>query len=399
VPPSEPPQDREDASGPPLGSAPGRPTRAERRARLRRQRLLALLVAAGTFVVVLVLLFTVGPFGSHLGRPGAPPLGYLIKPQGGRRYRVSAWTLGDAGSLEAAAAARAVDEVDFDWYHTQADGGVTAEREDPALVGAARGYGLNLFATVTNSTSANGAFSGDVAAAVLASPDRRHRFIDDLLALVKHMGYDGVDLDWEGLKPADRAPFSALVEELAAALHVEHRFLAIAVVPKISEPGQWASQRYADWSSLGKAVDEFKIMTYSYSGPWGPPGPQAPLAWVDRVLSFAQRTMPAQKVSMGVPFFGFDWYGSSCAVVSAHRGASFAATYHAAVGRDPSSREATMTFIAGGVTHHVYFQDGTALAAKLAELRARHSRIAGISTWVMGEEAPGFWPLITGGLR
>ena len=58
-----------------------------------------------------------------------------------------------------------------------------------------------------------------------------------------------------------------------------------------------------------------------------------------------------------------------------------------------------MTFTADGVTHRVYFQDGTALAAKLAELHARHSRIAGISTWVMGEEAPGFWPLITGGLR
>ena len=358
-----------------------------------------LAAAAGVLIIVLALLFTVGPFGSHLDRPGKPPLGYLRKPLGGRQYKVTAWTLGAATSLEAAAAADAVDEVDFDWYHTQADGSVTAQDEDPALVGAARGYDLNLFATVTNSTSSGAAFSRDVAAAVLASPDRRRRFVDDLLTLVKKMGYDGVDLDWEDLRPADRDRFSALVDQLASALHAEGRFLSIAVVPKTSEPGEWDNQKYADWSRIGKAVDEFKIMTYSYSGPWGDPGPQAPLAWVDRVLTFAEKKVPPGKVFMGLPLYGFDWHGGSVATVSAHRGAALAQTHGATVNRDPSSQEATMTFTDGGETHTVYFQDEKAVAAKLAALRAKHPKIAGISTWVMGQEASGFWPLITRELR
>jgi len=113
------------------------------------------------------------------------------------------------------------------------------------------------------------------------------------------------------------------------------------------------------------------------------------------VLAFAERTVPPAKISMGLPFYGFDWHGGSVATVSAHRGASLAQTYDAAVGRDPSSQEATMTFTDGGVTHHVYFQDQTAVAAKLAALRSRHPKIAGVSAWVMGQEAPGFWPLIT----
>ena len=376
-----------------------RASREMRAARLRRQRLLAFRVAAGALAVVVVLLFTVGPFGSHLDRPGDPPLGYLIEPLGGRRHRVTAWTLGDAASLEAATAANAVDEIDFDWYHTQADGSVTAENEDPDLVGAARDKGLNIFATVTNSTSSGSAFSREVAAAVLASPDRRRRFIDDLLALVEDMGYDGVDLDWEELRPADRDSFSVLVEELAEALHAEQRFLSIAVMPKTSEPGEWDNQKYADWKRIGKAVDEFKIMTYSYSGPWGDPGPQAPAEWVDRVLTFAERKVPPPKISMGIPFYGFDWYGDSCDTVSAHRGAALAQTHDATVDRDPSSDEAIMTFTDGGVTHTAYFQDEAAVAAKLAALRADHPGIAGVSAWVMGQEASGFWPLITRKLR
>jgi spore germination protein len=359
-----------------------------------------LAAATGVVVVALVLLFTVGPFGSHLDRPGKPPLGYLRKPLGGRQYKVTAWTLGDAASLEAAAAADAVDEVDFDWYHTQQDGSVTAEDEDPDLVGAARGHDLNLFATVTNSTSSGKAFSREVAAAVLASPDRRRRFVDDLLTLVAKMGYDGVDLDWEDLRPADRDRFSALVDQLAAALHAQGRFLSIAVMPKTSEPGEWDNQKYADWSRIGKAVDEFKIMLYSYSGPWGDPGPQAPLAWVDRVLTFAEKKVSPDKVFMGLPFYGFDWHGGSVATASAHRAAALAAQYGAAVHHDAASGEATMTFTdANGETHTVWFQDEKAVATKIAALRSGHPKIAGISVWVMGQEASGFWPLITRDLR
>jgi len=373
--------------------------REVRRARLRRQRLLVPLLLAGVLAVVVVLLFTVGPFAAHLDRPGKPPLGYLRTPLGGRQYRVSAWTLGSVASLEAATAAHAVDEVDFDWYHAQADGTVTAENENLDLVAAARERDLNIFATVTNTKDAGGAFSRAGAAAILASPELRRRFIDNLVTLVEDKGYDGIDLDWEALKAADRDGFSALVEELAAALHAQHRFLSIAVAPKTSEPGEWDNQIFADWTRIGKAVDELKIMTYSYSGPWSDPGPQAPLAWVDRVLSFAERKLPVRKISMGVPFFGFDWHGGAVSTVSAHRGAALAARYHVVAGRDPASQEATLSFTDAGVTHAVYFQDQTAVAAKIAALRAHHPKIAGISTWVMSLEAPGFWPLIARQLR
>ena len=375
------------------------PPREVRRARLRRQRLLALLLLAGALAVVVVLLFTVGPFAAHLGRPGKPPLGYLRKPLGGRHYRVSAWTLGSVASLDAATSAQAIDEVDFDWYHAQAGGGVTADKENLDLVAAARERNLNIFATVTNTKDAGGSFSRGVAAAILASPELRRRLIDNLVTLVEDKGYDGIDLDWEALKAVDRARFSSFVEELAAALHGKHRFLSIAVTPKTSEPGQWDGQIFADWARIGRAVDEFKIMTYSYSGSWGGPGPQAPLAWLDRVLFFAQSKVPARKISMGVPFFGFDWHGGSVSTVSAGTGAVLAARYHVAVGRDPASREATLNFADAGVAHAVYFQDQTALAAKLAQLRARHPHIAGVSIWVMSQEATGFWPLIERRLR
>ena len=133
--------------------------------------------------------------------------------------------------------------------------------------------------------------------------------------------------------------------------------------------------------------------------PWSGPGPQAPLAWVDRVLTFAESVVPVRKISMGVPFYGFDWHNGAVSAVRASTGVALAARYRVAIGRDPGSQEATLRFADKGVTHKVFFQDQTAIAAKLAELRARHPKIAGISIWVMSQEAAGFWPLIERKLR
>ena len=378
----------------------GRQTRRQTTSARRRRLLARSALGAAALALVLLLLYTVGPLGTHLQRPGKPPLGYLRAPLGGRHYRVTAWSLGDAASLRAAVAARAVDEVDFDWYHAQGDGTVRAQNENLDLVAQAVNQGLNVFATVTNSPSASAGFSHATAAAVLASPAVRRRLIDNLVALVEEKGYDGIDLDWEALKAADRDRFSAFVEDLAAALHAKHRFLSLAVFPKTSEPGAWDNQISADYRRLGRAADEFKIMTYSFSGPWSSAGPQAPLEWVTRVLDFAAKCVPAKKISMGVPLFGFDWHGGTAVAVTAKTGAALAARAGVAVERDAASQEAIARFTdANGVSHTVYYQDKTALRAKLDHLRQHRPKLAGISIWVMGQEAPGFWSLIEQRLR
>jgi spore germination protein len=360
--------------------------------------LLALLGAA--LALLLILLFTVGPFGSHLQRPGKPPLGYLRKPLGGRQYRAAAWTLGDAGSLTAAVAAKAVDEVDFDWYLSQPDGSVLAIHENLPLVAKARDGDVNLFATVTNRPSATAPFSRKLAATIMATSQSRERHIEALLKLVLDKGYDGIDLDWEELTAADREPFSRFVEELAGALHGRHRFLSVAVYPKTSEPGSWGPQKAMDYARLGAAADELKIMTYAFSGGWSKPGPQAPTHWLDSVLSFAERQMPPAKIAMGVPLFGFDWHAGHAYAITGRSAAGSAAKYGATATRDPATGEAVLRYRdTGGVQHVLYFQDQRAVATKLAFLRRHHPHLGGVAFWVMGQERAGMWPTVEKALR
>jgi spore germination protein len=371
-----------------------------RRARARRRSALLLGLLGAALALLLILLFTVGPFGSHLQRPGKPPLGYLRQPLGGRHYRVAAWTLGDTASLTAALAAQSVDEVDFDWYLSQADGSVLPIHEDLPLVAKARAGDTNLFATVTNRPSGTAAFSRTLARTIMATSQSRQRHVAALVKLTIDKGFDGIDLDWEELAAADRAPFSRFVEELAAALHARHRFLSLAVYPKTSEPGSWGPQKAADYARLGAAADELKIMTYAYSGGWSAPGPQAPTAWLDKVLTFAEKRVPAHKLAMGVPLFGFDWHAGHAYAVDAAYAATAAARYKAPVRHDPASGEAVLRYTdTAGVQHVLYFQDQRAVAAKLAFLRRRHPHLGGVAFWVMGQERPALWQTVEQALR
>lgn len=361
-------------------------------ARYRRRRLAALVL----FVVAVVL-------AAALVRSACsdePPFtGELSAPGGGRAWRVTAWNTGDPASIERAAAAQAVDEVDFVSYLSQADGTVVAEHEDLELVHATRRRGIQAFATVVN-RKPGGDFDGAIAARILASDESRSSHIDMLVDLVVDKGYDGLDLDWELVSPDDRDRLSQFVEELAGKLHDKDRLLSIAVFPKDSEPGKWDAQKSADYARLGAAVDEFKVMTYSYSGGWGDPGPQTPLPWARSVLKFAASQVPPEKVLMGIPFYGFDWHGESTTAVFWEDADATRREVEAAVARHDDSGEATFTYTdADDVLHTVWFQDRKAVAVKTSYFTRRLGDLAGIAIWQMHREDPRFWTTIRKELR
>lgn len=314
-------------------------------------------------------------------------------------YQVTAWTFGDAASLQGAADRAAIDEVDVDWYLSQADLTLKGVDYNPDFVAAAHSRGLTVFATVSNWSDALNDFDPDLAANILASPIARSKHIKNIVKICTKKGYDGIDLDWESMHPADKDRFSSFVAGLAKKLHRKGKVLSIAVHPKTTEPGDWDGPKSQDWVKLGAAVDEFKIMTYDYSGPWSDPGPIGPPAWADDVLTHAESLVPAAKIMMGVPFYGYDWRPGGCDDLDWTGATGLISTYTATVNRDASG-EATFNYVDGSAkSHTAYFQDRTAIAAKLQMLLQNHPAIRGIAIWRMGGEDPAFWDEIVLQLR
>ena len=398
LPPSAEPADSDEPHTWPEPHEPASPdappeprSRRSRRPPNPRRPLLILVAAA---LALLLVLSVVALATRHRGA-GPAFTGHVNAPQGDRRQRVTAWLTSTTRSLDAAFAAHALDEIDCDWYTIDATGTVSAGPQNLALVRTARAHGVQAFATVTNRPGSRGAFTSAIARAILSSPAIQRHAVDQLVALALDKGYDGIDIDWELVPASQRDQFSAFIAALATALHAHQRLLSVAVFAKTSEPGRYDSQKVYDYRALGASVDELKIMTYSYSGPWSAPGPQAPLAWTRAVIDFARTQVPASKIYMGLPFFGFDWHAGRATAVQAADAEALIAAHHFKVAHDPASGKANLSYVdAAGVTHVLWFIDRSALVTKLDLLESAFPNIGGVAIWQLYHEDPAFWPAI-----
>jgi spore germination protein len=393
-------------------------TRHVYRARRRRSltRLLAVGALAAAVVVALVAAIELGGHGANGPTSATSPSPTPVRsspapgparsrssapsPRPGASFAVAAWSRGDLRSLEAATAAHALTEVDLDWWHARPDGSLAPEAVDPAFVARAHADHLRVFATVTNRANDDAPFDPAIAEAILATPATRAHHVAVLVALTRRYGYDGIDVDWESLRAADRTSFSAFVGLLAVRLHAAGKLLSIAVYDKTSDypAGTEAGARAAeDYAALGRAVDEFKVLTFGEHGSFTGPGPLASPAWTARVLAYAESQVAPAKIYLGVPFYGFDWGVGAPRYLLWSDAQALLARYGATVLRS-SSGEAYFHYAHAGVEHTVYFQDSAAVAAKLAFATSRRPRIAGVAIWVMGDEDPAFWPTIHAGL-
>jgi len=298
---------------------------------------------------------------------------------------VSAWLpsyAGAAGQQSLADSAGGLDEVNPTWYALKADGSLTVASvaRDAAFVARMHAQGTQVLPMVDD-------FAINGATAVLTDTVKRARLLDALVAEVVAWDLDGLDIDFEEMGAAGRDPFVSFMTDLAAEMHRRGKLLAVAVYPKTSEPGTYATQKSHNYPALGAVVDRFKIMLYSFDGP------VAPLTYIESVCGFAKTQMPAAKVYAGIPFYGWDKpaTGTKRSVLETSANA-LRTQVGAALERDAASQEARFTYTASGVLHTVYYQDAVSIGAKVDKAKALG--LGGVAIWRMGGERRETWDAI-----
>ncbi len=268
-----------------------------------------------------------------------------------------------------------------------------------SAVATIRQRGVPVTITVTDGTGQGGMSS------IMSNPTTRVQHEQALLALAQKYGANGIDLDYENmafnttsaLVNPTRAGFDALVHELAVALHKRGMMLAVDVVSKTSEPGTSMAQQVYDYPTLGKWADRFRIMTYDqhYAGSAYPGGPISGIPWVQSILSFATTVVPASKIFMGVPLYGYDWSsaGGRATGVTFTRVKQLVQQYHATPQWSSQDGEPYFTYTdAGGAKHTVWYNDAKAVQARLP-LVGKYG-LGGVAFWSFGSEDPGVWQVM-----
>jgi len=305
-------------------------------------------------------------------------------------YTISAWIpTWDPNALTTVQRhAGAMTESNPGWYTVAADGSVNRNSGAEDATMRAAMTGTLIMPTIKN--NAGGSFNGTLVANLLATATGRETHASAIAATVIGKALDGIDIDYEELPSTARDSFSAFAQLLASKLHAAGKKLSITVAAKTSGSQDWAGPGGEDYSALGAVADSIKIMAYDKHYPGGSAGDISPLTWLDQIATYAEATIPAGKIVFGLPWYGYDWQGTSASGVTYDQAKNLALSNGATVSHD-SDGEAMFTY-AG---HTVYFQDASSYAKKVAYLTSRHPGIAGFAHWRAGAEDPAIWDVVS----
>jgi len=274
---------------------------------------------------------------------------------------------------------------------------------------------------------------------VLTDDNASANALEQIVAYTVAEDYGGFDLDLEGVDPADRDALTAFVSSASQALHANGKLLTLAIPPKERDVTVGWAGAY-DYAALGAQADLVTIMAYEYRGPFSGPGSVAPFDWVQRVTRFATSQIPADKVLLGLAFYGYDWNTTSGGARSLGypQFAALAERYEAPVSFDPAQQSLTFEYegLAGepppGVApqarlnhaiaahnappcevqpppsppatprpaappagtpqaHAVWLEDSSSAAARLGLAATYHT--GGVAVWRLGLEDPNVWDI------
>jgi len=129
-------------------------------------------------------------------------------------------------------------------------------------------------------------------------------FVDSIVAYTLRQNLDGIDVDIEGDildgTTLTAMQYEAFVTQLGTALHTENKLMTCAL-------GTWFGNYVT--TTAANSFDWINIMSYDATGQWDPgnPGQHSPMSLAVSDFQYWNVTkgVPANKLTVGVPFYGY----------------------------------------------------------------------------------------------
>ena len=149
-----------------------------------------------------------------------------------------------------------------------------------------------------------GRFSNVLVSTLLEDPAARRQLLENVERAVQAKGFGEVNIDFEYIRAADRQAFADFVAQAAEMLSVP---VSVCLAPKTSRDQRGLLYEGKDYRAIGEAADRVLLMTYEWGYKYGPPLAVAPIYAVRRVVEYALTEIPREKISLGLPNYGYDW--------------------------------------------------------------------------------------------
>lgn len=178
--------------------------------------------------------------------------------------------------------------------------------DDTFMITLAKNYGVAPILTLTP-FGPDGQFSNYLITRVINNEEAKAQLISSLVSEVTEREFEGVDIDFEYILSDDRIAFAQFVSEVRTAINELGYPVSVALAPKTSDTQVGLLYEGKDYALLGEAADYVLLMTYEWGYTHGPAMAVAPLNKVREVVEYALTKIPAEKINLGIPNYGYDW--------------------------------------------------------------------------------------------
>lgn len=274
--------------------------------------------------------------------------------------------------------------------------------DDEPLIWKAREYGALPILTLTPFDT-SGRFNNYLVSVVSNNMEAQANLIDQLLTTVRDKGYAGIDIDFEYILAEDREAFAAFVTNVRIAANAEGYSVSVALAPKTADDQPGLLYEGKDYALLGEAANGVLLMTYEWGYSYGPPMAVAPVNKVREVVEYALTRIPAEKISLGIPNYGYNW------ALPYQRGITRATTignveavqiaihYGVPIQFDELAMSPFFRYRQNGTEHEVWFEDVRSMQEKFSLVKQYGLR--GMGYWQIMQLFRANWLLLADTFR
>lgn len=212
-----------------------------------------------------------------------------------------------------------------------------------------------------------GIFTDQIVKTLVGNRSVQERLIAEILDVSGKRGYAGVEISLECISVEDRTAFENFAKRFHSSLNREGLRFSVSVPACMGERERLAEEDYA---RMKEYADTVFLETYGWGSAYGPPTAVAPLDKVRRMVESALRTIPADRLVMGISNYGYDWQipckqgGAKANIVGVTQAVEIASENGAVIEYAQQSKSPWFRYRKKGKGHMVWFEDVRSLGEK-----------------------------------
>lgn len=281
-------------------------------------------------------------------------------------------------------------------YHILPNGALKTIN-DQEIINKAIKQNVTPLMVITN-ISEKGKFDSELSHLILNNFSLQDTLINNILTSLKIKNYKGVNVDFEYVLPEDKIPYNNFLIKLKKVLEQNNYILITALAPKTKNNQIGLLYEAHDYKLHGQISDRVILMTYEWGYAYSKPMAIAPINNVEKVINYATKEIPSQKILMGIPNYGYNWQlpvikGIRATSVNNVEAINIARDNNANIKYDNKSKSPYFNYVKDNKQHQVWFEDARSITEKLKLVNKYN--LSGISYWTIDKLFPTNWTILS----